>query len=57
MIISVAADDRDGLPDQVVLENLAEYPLLRTDQNGWIAVSTDGEEFRIEVEHPAVAAP
>ena len=57
VIISVAADDRDGLPDQVVLENLAEYPLLRTDQNGWIAVSTDGEEFRIEVEHPAVAAP
>jgi len=57
VILSVSADDPDGLPDQETLESLEAYPLLRTDQNGWIAVSTDGAEFWIEVEHSGLSLP
>jgi hypothetical protein len=32
------------------LKNIEDYPLLRTDQNGWIHISTDGKEMWIEVE-------
>ena len=35
-----------GLP---VLD-LPGYPLLRTDQSGWIEVSTDGKQMWVEVE-------
>ncbi len=50
VILSVAAGDPDGLPDQVVLNNLAGYTLLRTDRNGWISVATDGTSLWVEVE-------
>jgi competence protein ComEC len=50
VILSVAADDQDGLPDQETLASLEEYLVLRTDQNGWIAVQTNGEEIWIQVE-------
>jgi len=49
-LLSVASDDRDGLPDKTVLESLKGYTLLRTDQNGWIHLTTDGQQMWVEVE-------
>jgi beta-lactamase superfamily II metal-dependent hydrolase len=50
VILSVAAGDSDGLPDQLVLDSLTGTTLLRTDRNGWITVSTDGIGMWVEVE-------
>jgi competence protein ComEC len=52
--LSVAAGDKDGLPDRETLEAAGGYPLLRTDQNGWIAITTDGIEMWVEIEKPQV---
>lgn len=49
-LLSVAAGDRQARPDPEVLEALKGYQLLRTDQNGWIELSTDGERLWVEVE-------
>jgi len=45
VVISVAAGDQNGLPDQDTLDVLTGYSLLRTDRNGWIEVSTDGRQM------------
>ena len=50
VLLSVAADDPDGRPDQETMDTFGEYSLLRTDQNGWIQVSTDGLQMWVEVE-------
>lgn len=50
VVLSVAAGDPDGLPSQDVLDSLEGYSVLRTDRNGWIDISTDGVEMRINVE-------
>jgi competence protein ComEC len=50
VVISVAAGDQDGLPDQDALDALAGRSLLRTDQNGWIEITTDGKQMWVEVE-------
>jgi len=50
VLLSVAADDRDGRPNRETLDALGGYSLLRTDQHGWIKVSTDGQEMWVEVE-------
>ena len=50
VILSVAAGDPDGLPQKGTLEAVEDYPLLRTDYNGWIEVTTDGTEMWVEVE-------
>jgi len=50
VVISVSAGDPDGLPAREVLDALEGYSLLRTDRSGWISVSTDGREMRVEVE-------
>jgi beta-lactamase superfamily II metal-dependent hydrolase len=50
VVLSVAADDLDGLPSQDTLDALEGYSLLRTDRNGWIDISTDGVEMRVSVE-------
>jgi competence protein ComEC len=50
VLLSVSADDRDGLPDQETLEALHATPLLRTDQNGWVHITTDGLQMWIEAE-------
>jgi beta-lactamase superfamily II metal-dependent hydrolase len=50
VVLSVAADDRDGLPNPETLEAVAGYSLLRTDLHGWIHLSTDGEQMWVEVE-------
>ncbi len=49
-ILSVSADDEFGLPDESVLELTTGRTLLRTDQNGWIEVTTDGHDFWVDVE-------
>jgi len=45
IILSVAAGDPDGLPHESTLEAIEDYPLLRTDYNGWVEVITDGVEM------------
>ena len=45
VVLSVAAGDPDGLPDEKTLEAIKDYPLVRTDQNGWIEVITDGKDM------------
>ncbi len=50
ILLSVAAGDRKGLPDAETLDAVAGYPLLRTDLNGWIRLSTDGENLWVSVE-------
>ncbi len=49
-ILSVAAGDMSGLPHPDVLDQLGGTTLLRTDVNGWIEVSSDGQGFWVDVE-------
>ena len=49
-ILSVAGDDANGLPERNLLDFLKDQTILRTDQNGWIELSTDGEQLWLEVE-------
>ncbi|NOY99580.1 MAG: DUF4131 domain-containing protein [Chloroflexi bacterium] len=48
IVLDVAADDRSGLPHRGTLEAVQGYSLLRTDRNGWIHLSTDGERLWLE---------
>ena len=50
VVLSVAAGDINGLPDQATLDALAGRSLLRTDQNGWIQIMTDGRQMWVNVE-------
>lgn len=50
ILLSVAAGNRRNLPDAETLQAVQGYPLLRTDQNGWIEISTDGKQMWVEVE-------
>jgi competence protein ComEC len=50
IILSVAAGDPDGLPHEEIIEAVENYSFLRTDYNGWIEVTTNGEEMWIQVE-------
>ncbi len=50
IILSVAAGDLDGMPDGETLETIKDYSLLRTDQNGWIEITTNGEQMWVNVE-------
>ncbi len=49
-LLSAAAGNRRNLPDSETLEAVQGYPLLRTDENGWIEVTTDGEQMWVEAE-------
>jgi competence protein ComEC len=49
-LLSVAAADKTGLPSPETLNALQGYTLLRTDQNGWIELTTDGKQMWVEVE-------
>ena len=49
ILLSVEAGNWSGLPSPETLQTIAGYPLLRTDQNGWIHLSTDGENLWSEV--------
>jgi beta-lactamase superfamily II metal-dependent hydrolase len=50
VVLSVDAGDLNGRPDVEVLESLKDYDLLRTDQNGWIEVTTNGKQMWVNVE-------
>lgn len=50
ILLSVAAGERNGRPDAETLEAVEGYTVLRTDLNGWIELSTDGEQMWVEVE-------
>jgi hypothetical protein len=47
-LISVSAGDKSGLPSPETLASLQEYNVQRTDQNGWIEISTDGKRMWVE---------
>jgi competence protein ComEC len=49
-LLSVAPADRTGLPSPETVQALQGYTLLRTDQNGWIELTTDGTQLWVEVE-------
>ena len=48
ILLSVGSGDRRNLPDSETLAAVEGYTLLRTDQNGWIELSTDGENMWVE---------
>jgi competence protein ComEC len=50
MLLSVGTGDRRARPASQVLQAVQGYTLLRTDQKGWVHLSTDGEQLWVEVE-------
>ncbi|MEA2007533.1 MAG: ComEC/Rec2 family competence protein, partial [Chloroflexota bacterium] len=50
LLLGVVPDNRQGLPDRELLDRLGGYSLARTDQHGWIHISTDGENMWLTVE-------
>jgi competence protein ComEC len=48
VLLSVSSLDSGGMPSKETLEAVEEYTLLRTNQNGWIELSTDGEQMWVE---------
>jgi beta-lactamase superfamily II metal-dependent hydrolase len=50
VVLSVAGGDRRGLPDAETVAVLERYMLLRTDRDGWVKFSTDGERMWVETE-------
>jgi competence protein ComEC len=50
ILLSVSAADENGMPDREVMESIKDYDVLRTDQNGWVEVTTDGTHMWVNVE-------
>jgi competence protein ComEC len=50
VLLSVSGKDGGGMPSKETLEAVQGYTLLRTDRDGWIELSTDGERMWVEVE-------
>jgi competence protein ComEC len=50
VLFSVAAGNAESLPSMETLTAVEGYTLLRTDENGWIELTTDGERMWAEVE-------
>jgi beta-lactamase superfamily II metal-dependent hydrolase len=50
IVLSVSAADENGMPDGEVLETIKDYELLRTDQQGWVEITTDGTQMWVNVE-------
>ncbi len=50
VLLSVAPGDMRGMPSPETIEAIEGYTLLRTDRNGWIELSTDGEQLWVEVD-------
>ncbi|MGE5774679.1 MAG: ComEC/Rec2 family competence protein, partial [Chloroflexota bacterium] len=50
VLLNVSAADENGMPDSDVLESVKGYELFRTDKNGWVEITTDGEQMWINVE-------
>jgi len=53
VLLSVSAGDYEGLPSSETIDLLQDYTLLRTDQNGWIHIITDGQKMWVDVEKQA----
>jgi len=51
-VLSVDAADQNGMPDGEVLDALTGYSLLRTDESGWIEITTNGDQMWVNVERP-----
>jgi competence protein ComEC len=51
VVLSVDAADQNGMPDGETLEAVKGFSLLRTDQNGWIDITTDGTQMWTNVEN------
>jgi competence protein ComEC len=49
-LLSVAPADKSDLPSPETLDALEGYNLMRTDQNGWIELTTDGSQMWVQVE-------
>ena len=49
-VLSVGMADPDGLPSPETMEALEGYSLLRTDENGWIEITTDGKQIWLMAE-------
>ena len=56
-VISVGADNTYGQPSPQVLGRLADSQVYRTDLNGRVKLSTDGEHLWVEVDRVAAATP
>ncbi len=52
VLLSVSPGDANSQLEPGLAQALAGYTLLRTDRNGWIELSTDGENLWVEVEKP-----
>jgi competence protein ComEC len=50
VLLSVAVSNPLGLPSAETLQALDGYSLLRTDQHGWIELTTDGQQLWVTVE-------
>lgn len=50
VVLSVDAADPNGMPDGEVLDALTGYSLLRTDESGWIEITTNGDQMWVNVE-------
>ena len=50
VLLSVGMDGKRILPSPETTEIIQGYPLLRTDRNGWIEITTDGERMWVEAE-------
>jgi competence protein ComEC len=50
VLLNVSAADENGMPDGEVMELVRDYELMRTDQNGWVEVTTDGRQMWVNVE-------
>jgi competence protein ComEC len=50
VLLSVAAGDKQGRPSPETLQAVEGYNLLRTDRDGWIELTTDGDQLWVEVE-------
>jgi competence protein ComEC len=56
-VISVGADNTYGQPSPQVLERLGDSLVYRTDLNGRVKLSTDGEHLWVEVDRTPTATP
>ena len=50
VLLSVGIKDNQGLPDRALIDRLAGYSLLRTDQHGSVHLISDGEKLWLRVD-------
>ena len=50
ILLSVEAGNEEGLPSVETMAAVEGYTVVRTDENGWIELTTDGERMWVEVE-------